>query len=130
MGSVGLDTMPFRIQIPYKRIGNPTGELEVGIRKVVDDSFTLIAGWPVSQTGFPSTGFITINVEGVQDYAMLANDKISLEYPPNATDTISIGTSTTQGNPTGFTCQQYTGSYANTNNPLAISIISKVLVPI
>jgi hypothetical protein len=60
---------------------------------------------------------------------MLANDKISLEYQPDATNTIEIGTGTA-GLPSGFTSQQYTGSYTNTAQPLAISITSKVLVPV
>ena len=75
--------------------------------------------------------FIHITVQGGNnDYAMLANDKLSLEYTPDPTNTIEDGISTTQSNPAGFTCQQYTGSYGNTTNPLALTITSEVLVPI
>ena len=59
---------------------------------------------------------------------MVANDKVSIEYPPNATDTIELACGT--GLPAGFTSQAYTGSYAPTAAPLSVTITSKVLVPI
>jgi hypothetical protein len=99
---IGLGTMPFRISIPYNRIGNPTGELRVGIRKVSGDTFTLIAGWPLTETRAMDPNWINIVVEGSNAYQMLANDKLSIEYPPDSTNTVTIGTSTTQGNPSGF----------------------------
>ena len=54
--------------------------------------------------------WIKITVEGFSEYQMVANDKLSLEYIPDDTNTITIGTSTTQSNPAGFTCQQWTGA--------------------
>ena len=138
-GSAGIGSIPYKIDIPYKRVGNPNGTLKVGIRKAAGDTFQLIAEWPIEKLGQPwiTTGggggpnaiqFIHISVQGGNEYAMLANDKISLEFPPDATNTIEIGTGT--GLPAGFTSQQYTGSYTNTAQPLAISITSKVLVPV
>ena len=61
-------------------------------------------------------------------YQMGANDKISIEYPPYATDTIEVACGT--GLPAGFTSQAYTGSYAATAAPLALKITSRVLTPI
>ena len=124
---VGLGTIPYSITIPYRRIGNPTGNISVGIRKAAGDTFTLIGQWPTN--GFiKSTPIITINVEGANDYAMLANDKISIEYPPSASDTIEVACGT--GLPSGFTSQQYTGSYGATASPLAVKITSRILTPI
>lgn len=48
-GGIGIGDIPFRVTVPYRRIGNPPFELRVGIRKAIDDSFTLIAEWPVSE---------------------------------------------------------------------------------
>lgn len=124
-GGVGLDMIPYKVTIPYRRIGNPTGNISVGIRKASGDTFQLIAQWPVSEP--KNIGIITINVEGANDYQMLANDKLSIEYPPSSTDTIEVACSTTQSLPTDFTSQQYTGSYGATTNPLAVKITSKVL---
>ena len=124
-GSVGLGTKPYKITIPYRRIGNPMGIISVGIRKVSGDTFTLIAQHPVSE---PNQGLITINVQGYNNYAMLANDKISIEYPPDDTNYIEVACGT--GLPTGFTSQSYDGSYGATSDPLAIKITSKVLVAI
>jgi hypothetical protein len=56
-----------------------------------------------------STPIITINVEGANDYQMVANDKISIEYPPSASDTIEVACST--GLPSGFICVFH---YSNT----------------
>jgi uncharacterized protein involved in outer membrane biogenesis len=63
---------------------------------------------------------------------MVANDKLSIEYPPTTTaeNTVQLLTSTTQSNPAGFTSQQYTGTYGNTTNPLALTIVDTGLVPI
>ena len=140
---IGLGSMPYKISIPYKRIGNPSGTLKVGIRKAAGDTFQLIAEWPIVTQGQPwittqggggpnAVQWINITVEGgSNEYQMVANDKLSIEFPPDATNTIEIATNTQVSNPAGFTCQQWTGAaYGNTTNPLAVTIVSKVLVPI
>lgn len=127
-GGVGLGTIPYKITIPYRRVGNnPTGVISVGLRKAAGDTFTLIAQWPIVEPR-QSIGLITINVEGANDYQMVANDKLSIEYPPDNTNTIEVACGT--GLPSGFTSQQYTGSYAATTAPLAVKIVSRVLTPI
>ena len=123
----------------YKRIGNPSGTLKVGIRSAAGDTFQLIAEHLIEKLGLPwiTTGgggvpnsipWINITVQGGNEYQMVANDKVSIEFPPDATNTIELACST--GLPAGFTSQQYTGSYAPTSSPLALTITSKVLVPI
>jgi hypothetical protein len=59
---VGLGTIPYKITTPYRRIGNPTGNISVGIRKAAGDTFTLIAEWPIVEPRH--SGIITINVQG------------------------------------------------------------------
>ena len=81
-----------------------------------------MAEWPVTETRPMDHGIQTIVVEGANEYQMVADDKISIEYPPAETDTIEVACSTTQSLPAGFTSQQYTGSYAATTNPIAIRI--------
>ena len=136
---VGIGTLPYKIKIPYKRVGNPSGTLRVGIRKAAGDTFQLIAEYHIVAVGttWITTGggpytpvWNNITIEAANEYQMVANDKLSLEYTPDATNTIEIGTSTTQSNPSGFTSQSFTGTYTNTTNPLAISITSRVLSPI
>jgi hypothetical protein len=129
---VGIGTSPYKIEIPYRRIGNPTANISVG-RKSAGDTFQLIGQWPTN--GYTkATPIITIEVDqgfktGISTmYQMVANDKISIEYPPFATDTVEIACSS--GLPSGFTSQAYTGSYAPTAAPLAIKITSRVLTPI
>jgi hypothetical protein len=123
---VGIGTSPYKVEIPYRRIGNPTGNISVGIRKATGDTFQLIAEWPVSEP--KSSGIITIEVgQGFRTqitniYQMVASDKVSIEYPPFATDTIEIACGA--GLPSGFTSQAYTGSYAATAQPLALKITS------
>jgi hypothetical protein len=121
---VGIGNIPFHVTFSYRRIGSPEGVLSIGIRKALDDSFQLLAEHPVIEP--KSTGLIMTSIEGFNSYEMLANDKISLEYEPNDTDTIELACGTSL--PTGFTSQSYDGeSYAATTDPIAIKIRSKVL---
>jgi hypothetical protein len=123
---VGLGSIPFSVTIPYRRVGNPEGVISIGIRKAAGDTFTLLAQHPVSDP--KSTGLITAGIEGFSTYEMVANDKISIEYPPDSTNTIELACGT--GLPSGFTSQQYTGSYAATAAPIAVKIRSKVLTAV
>jgi hypothetical protein len=125
-GGDGVGNIPYRVTFHYQRIGNPTGNVSVGIKKASDDSFVLLAEHPVSEP--VKAGLITVVVEGSNSYEFVANDKISIEYPPNETDTIELACGTNL--PSGFTSQSYDGSYAATAEPLAAKIVSKFLVAI
>jgi len=123
---VGIGNIPFSVTFSYRRIGNPEGVISIGIRKAAGDTFTLLAQHPVSEP--KNTGLITASIQGFSTYEMVANDKISLEYLPDLTNTIELACGT--GLPSGFTSQQYTGSYAATAAPIAVKIRSKVLTTI
>ena len=127
-GSSGIGKIPNTVVLAYKTYGRPTGIIRMGIRKASDDSFILIAEWPIE---IPATtagkAYHTVTIEGHNAYVMVANDKISIEYPSNTLDGLSIATA--DSSPSGFTSQSHNGStYSNTANALAISINARVAV--
>jgi len=124
--SVDLGKSPETITIHYRVFGKPKGNFVVGIRKASDDSFALIAEWLIEGNLSPNI-IRTAVVEGVNTYPMLANDLLSIEYPASSTDGLEIATSTAQGNLSKFTSQQYTETYTNTPNPLAITIKARMV---
>jgi hypothetical protein len=123
---IGIGDIPYKVTFHYRRIGNPEGNLNIGIRKSAGDTFQLIAQHPVIEPRH--SGIISATIQGGNEYQMVANDKISIEYPPNENNTIELTCST--GLPAGFTSQQYAGSYSATSSPLSVTITSKVLVAI
>lgn len=124
----GLGKIPHAIILAYKVYGKPTGAIRMGIRKASDDSFQLIAEWPIEDTIREANGIHVVTIQGHNDYAMVANDKVSIEYPSSATNGLSIA-SAGSNNISGFTSQSHSGStYSNTANALAITINARVAV--
>lgn len=146
-GSAALGSSALRFTFSYRTVGRPEGKfLNVGLRKVSGDTFTLMSQVPIETPGYPIDGSginlntmlgpiktVTVDMKG-NDYTMLANDKLSIEQnviPSAAENTTQIITNMTQANPSsGFTVQQYTGSYANITGQIVGTIVDKVLVPI
>jgi hypothetical protein len=130
-GNAFLGSRPQAITFSYRRIGNPTGVIKTGIRKASDDSFIPISEWPAEYTapGFGNnSNLYTVRAEGGNSYAMVANDKISIEYTGTATAGIEILMNPQQANPVSlFTTQQYTGTYASSANALAATIKTKAI---
>lgn len=126
-GGSGIGTIPFKVIIPFKTVGYPPdSHIRVGIRKRVDDSFALLAEYPITYN--IKSGWNTITVEGHSDYQMVADDKLSIEYPPDPDNTIEIATSTAAA-PAGYKSQSYDGeTYTDTTDQLAIQIVTKELV--
>lgn len=127
-----LGSRPQSITFAYRRIGNLTGVIKTGIRKASDDTFIPIAEWPAEYTtpGIgPNANLYIVTAEGGNSYAMVANDKYSIEYTGTATAGIEILMNPQQANPAGlFTTQQYTGTYASSANALAATIKTQVQV--
>lgn len=132
-GGSGIDSSPYKIQISYRRIGNPTGNLSMGIRKANDD-FVLLMEHPLDEP--KSEGIITVTLDNgyhtgfANMYQMQANDKVSIEMTPDDTNTIELACSSTEVLPSGFVSQLYDGSYGATTDPLAVKITSRVLVAV
>jgi hypothetical protein len=126
--SSGLGQSVEQVTFRYRTTGNPVAgsKVSVGIRKESDDSFILIAEHPIENT----LGQIrTAVVGGENDYVMVEDDRLSIEFAPSA-NSIESATSTTESLPIGFTSQSYDGSYSDTTNPLAVRIKTKLVTPI
>jgi hypothetical protein len=127
------------VTIKYRHYGSPTGNISVGVRKNADDSFILIAQWPIDNN--PATPASTIRTAVIENgggqfvvyaggpadpmYPLVASDRISIEYPSNATNGIEIMASTSEAFPANTTSQTHNGTtWANTasNRPLAVTI--------
>jgi hypothetical protein len=98
--------------------------IRVGIRKALDDSFLLIAEWPVEFNQALIGVQQTAVVGGHNPYSIVAGDLISIEFPASSTSSIELPVSTSEAFPTNTVSQQYVSSWLNTasNRPLAISI--------
>jgi hypothetical protein len=134
-GGAGLGSSPVAITFKWRKYGNPSlisGNISVGIRKASGDTFSLIAEYPVGDYNTSVASDPTIRtavVGGSNSYVMVANDKVSIEFPANATNGIEIAVSTTEAYPTGYTSQKYVAAWANTTSsyPLAATIKTQVL---
>jgi hypothetical protein len=129
-GNTYIGSYPIAITFSFRKIGNPTGAIRTGIRKASDESFILIAEWPADYTR-PGTinGIYTVTAEGGNSsYAIVANDKFSIEYTgTSATNGIEIAMNPQTANPTQTsTTQQYTGTYASAANALAATIKTRM----
>jgi hypothetical protein len=129
-GNTYLGSIPIAITFSYRRIGNPTGVIRTGIRKASDDSFIPIADWPAEYINPGShNGVYTVTAAGDNTYALVANDKFSIEYTgTSATNGIEVLMNPQTANPTqAATTQQYAGSYASSANALAATVKTRVL---
>jgi flagellin-like hook-associated protein FlgL len=127
-GNTFLGSKPVAITFAFRKIGNPLGVIRTGIRKASDDSFILIAEWPAEFSKHNANGIYTVTAEGGNTYAIVANDKFSIEYSGSATAGIEIAMNPQTANPTQTsTTQQYTGTYASAANALAATIKTRVL---
>jgi hypothetical protein len=126
-GGTGIGKIPYAVVLAYNVFGRPTGVIRMGIRKASDDlSFVLIAEHPIDDFIDEPSGLHVVTIQGYSDYAMVANDKISIEYPSNTLDGLAIA-STGANTVPGFTSQSHNGStYSNTANALALTIRARV----
>jgi hypothetical protein len=122
--TAGLGTNPIEVSFRYRTYGAPNGLIRVGVRKISNDEFVLIAEHPVQFNTAYIGQELSARVMGQMPYSLLAGDHVVLEYPANATSGIEIPASTSEAFPTNTVSQVYTGSWANTasNRPLAVSI--------
>jgi hypothetical protein len=128
-GNTFLGSVPLSITFSFRKVGNPIGPIKTGIRKASDDSFIPIAEWPAEYIKPGSAnGVYTVTVEGVNTYAVVANDKYSIEYTGTATAGIEVLMNPQTANPTQTsTTQQYAGSYSNSANALAATVKTRVI---
>ncbi len=132
-GHTGLGTNPIDISFKYRTYGAPNGVIRVGVRKIADDSFVLIAEHPIQFNQALIGVQQTATIRGQCAYSLVAGDLISIEFPASSTNSIELPVSTSEAFPTNTTSQQYSaGSWANTasNRPLAVTITSSKSVPI
>ena len=53
-GGVGIGNIPYKITFSYRRVGNPSGMLKIGLRKQAGDAFQLISEYPIVQSASKS----------------------------------------------------------------------------
>jgi hypothetical protein len=127
-GNTFLGSTPVAITFTFRKIGNPLGAIRTGIRKASDDSFILVSEFPAEYTKPGTNGVYTVTAEGSSTYAIVANDKFSIEYTGTASNGIGIAMNPQTANPAQTaTTQTYTGTYASAANALAVTIKTKVL---
>jgi hypothetical protein len=119
----GLGTSVKSVLIRFRKCGLLTGPITVGVRKASDDSLVTINTIPIES--FPSTNTeqsVALRLRS-NDYQMVENDVVSVEFPSNTTNGLEIAVNTSQGNPTNYTGRQHNGTtWSNTTDPPAIIV--------
>jgi hypothetical protein len=145
-GHDALGSAVIRVSFQYRTYGNredwgatatgigpfPVRTVKVGIRKIVDDSYLLIAEYPVEYHPLREGIIQSATVGGVLTYDLVAGDHVTFETEADSNAGIELAVNTDETYPTNSQSQIYDEGWANTtdDHPLAVSITSKVLTPI
>jgi hypothetical protein len=120
-GASGLNLSVKSIHVRFRKYGSPVGNIVCGIRKASDGTLVTLGTYPIES--FPAGVEQTLIVRlRSNSYLMLTSDRVSIEFPASATDGLEISTNTTDGPVTNYQSQQWTGSWANTSNPISITV--------
>ncbi|MPZ07278.1 MAG: hypothetical protein GEU26_12830 [Nitrososphaeraceae archaeon] len=125
-GNTSIGSKPIEFIFYWKKISIATsGNIVVCIRKASDDTIAAtLAEWPVEGATQQVNELRTATVGGVNNYAIVANDLLSIEFPSG----IEIAMNLSQANPVGlFTSRSYNGTiWSSTANAIAGKIKTKV----
>ena len=106
-GASGINEAVTEVTVRFRKYGTPSGSATVGIRKNSDG--TLISLGTFTPNSFGSGEQSTVISAPSNTYQMLANDRVSVEFPANASDGIELDEDT-GSSPSGYTSQWWTGS--------------------
>src|SRR5262245_5053294 len=118
-GAGGLNEAVTEVVVRFRKYGTPSGSATVGIRKNSDGS--LISLGTFTPNSFGSGEQTTTISAGSNTYLMVNGDRVTVEFPSNSTDGMELDEDT-NGAPSGFTCQSYTGSWANESSGIGMRI--------
>lgn len=124
-GNTSIGSKPIEFTFYWKKISIATsGNIAIVIRKASDDTIAAtLAEWPVPQEQTVNE-LNTATVGGVNNYAIVANDLLSIEFPSG----IEIAMNPLQANPVGlFTSRSYNGTtWSSAANAIAGAIKTRV----
>lgn len=106
-GASGLNQAVREVTVRWRNYGSPSGSATVGIRKNSDG--TLVSLGTFTPGSFGSGERSTTISAPTNTYLMLTNDRVSIEFPANASNGIEIDQDDA-ASPSGYTSQQWTGS--------------------
>ena len=125
-GNAYIGTKPVEFTFYWRKLTLATeGKIIVCIRKASDDTIAAtLAEWPVEGPTWQVNELRTAIVGGVNNYAIVANELISIEFPEG----IEIAMNPSQANPVGlFTSRSYNGTvWSSTANAIAGRIRTQV----
>jgi hypothetical protein len=119
-GASGLGEAVTEVIVRFRKYGTPSGNVTVNIRKGSDDTVASTIG-TFTPNSFGS-GEQTATVSNLSNsYSMVSGDRMSIEFPSNATDGVELDEDT-GASPSGYTSQYYTGSYGSAGITIACQI--------
>jgi hypothetical protein len=129
-GNTSIGSKPIEFTFYWKKLNIATsGNIVVCIRKASDDTVAAtLAEWPVEGATWQVNELRMATVGGVNNYAIVANDLLSIEFPEG----IEIAMNPSQANPVGlFTSRSFDGTvWSSTANAIAGKIRTRVETPI
>ena len=113
-GASGIGQAVTEVVVRFRKYGSPSGNATVGIRKNSDGTLLSLGTFAPNSfgTGEQST---TINAAS-NTYNMVANDRVTVEFPSDSNDGLELDEDDTGGSHSGYTCQSFTGSTWSTES--------------
>ncbi len=120
-GAPGLGQAVTEVVVRFRKYGSPSGSATVGIRKASDGTLVSLGTFTPSSFG-SGEQVATITPSPASTYLLVVNDRISVEFPDNASDGIELDEDDA-GPPSGFTSQGWNGSaWTDTTEAIALRI--------
>jgi hypothetical protein len=119
-GASGIGQAVTQVIVKFRQIGNPSGTASVGVRKNSDGTFVSLGSFSPGSFGSGEQS-VTINATS-NSYIMQTNDRVSVEYPPNSSNSIELTQDPGSSNPSGYPSEEYDGSWAASSDTISMTI--------
>lgn len=113
-GAAGLGESVVEVVVRFRKYGTPSGNCTVGIRKASDGTLVSLGTFAPNSFG-SGEQTATINASS-NTYDMVSGDRVSVEFPSNASDGMELDEDDTGGSHPNMTCQSFTGSTWSTES--------------
>lgn len=107
-GASGIGQAVTEVVVRFRKYGSPAGNATVGVRKNSDGTLLSLGTFAPNSFGSGEQS-TTINAAS-NTYNMVANDRVTVEFPSDSTDGMEMDEDDTGGSHSGYTCQSFTGS--------------------
>lgn len=117
-GASGIGEAVTEVTVRFRKYGSPSGTATVGVRKNSDGTLVTLGTFTPGSFGSGEQEAVITDLSNT--YNMVANDRVSVEFAPNATNGIELDENDTGA--TNYTSQEWSGSSWATSNHIGMKI--------